>query len=76
MVTVTCSQLSPDAVPENSRAGTVVGCLQGQDDDPGQVLSFFIVKSINRLFELFRDERNHTCVRVRMSFNMDIEDAF
>ena len=58
-------QLSPDRVAENSAAGTVVGCLYGKDDDPGQVLSFFIVKSINKLFELFRDERNNTCVRVR-----------
>ena len=50
---------------ENSAAGTLVGCLRGEDDDPGQVLSFFIVKSINKLFELFQDEQNNTCVRVR-----------
>ncbi|XP_076442794.1 protocadherin-16-like [Babylonia areolata] len=56
--------LSPDQVPENSPKGTVVGCLQGADDDPGQTISFFIVKSIGKLFELFQDNENNTCVRV------------
>jgi hypothetical protein len=51
-------------VAENSKAGTVVGCFSGEDDDPGQTLSFFIVKSIDKLFEMFKDSQNRSCLRV------------
>ncbi|KAK7488419.1 hypothetical protein BaRGS_00020393, partial [Batillaria attramentaria] len=57
-------KLSPDTVQENSPKGTVVGCLTGHDDDPGQSLSMFIVKSIGKLFQLFKNRNNQTCVRV------------
>ncbi|KAL8601315.1 hypothetical protein ACOMHN_054609 [Nucella lapillus] len=56
--------LSPSAVRENSPKGTVVGCLEAKDDDPGQSFAFFIVKSMGKIFELFQDPRNKTCVRV------------
>ncbi|XP_062574138.1 protocadherin Fat 4-like [Saccostrea cucullata] len=44
------ARLSPNTIPENSMAGTHVGCFSAQDDDPGQNVSLLLVDSEHGMF--------------------------
>lgn len=49
---------------ENSPAGTLVGCMEGIDDDPGQSVSLLLVDSDSGLFETYRSEDGKLCLKV------------
>ncbi|WAR18645.1 FAT4-like protein [Mya arenaria] len=56
-------KLVPDTLPENSPAGTEVGCLEGHDDDPGQNITFTLVSS-DLAFHIETDTRGRQCLQL------------
>ncbi|KAJ8308291.1 hypothetical protein KUTeg_013165 [Tegillarca granosa] len=59
------SKLDNNKLMENSPEGTLIGCMEGIDDDPGQSVSLLLVDSDDGLFETYTSDDGKLCLKVK-----------
>ncbi|KAJ8308606.1 hypothetical protein KUTeg_013480 [Tegillarca granosa] len=69
------TDLDNNKLMENSPEGTLIGCMEGIDDDPGQSVSLLLVDSDDGLFETYTSDDGKLCLKVVSTIKFKIDDV-